>query len=85
MLKAVGVKFDEEESAHNRMKIMKKTRNRNLELSGIIINKEKKPVAVINDIFVKEGDMIGEGKVSKITIDKVEIIFQDKTIILTIE
>ncbi len=85
IVKESGVEFDREAFESNRSKNIEKARNRNLELSGIIINKQKTPVAVINGIFVKEGDVIGEGKVSKITKDKAEVVFQDKTIILTID
>jgi len=84
-VKAADVKFNKEESGLKRKKNIEKARNRNLELSGIIIGKEKTPIAVINDIFVKKGDTIGEGKVSKITKDSAEVVFRDKTIILTID
>lgn len=85
IVKPDDVKLDKEEFELKRRKNIKKAKNRNLELSGIIINKEKKPVAVINDTFVKEGDVVGEGRVSKITKDKAEVAFQDKTITLTID
>ena len=85
IVKADDVKFDKEEFKRKRRKNIEKARNHNLELSGIIIDKKKTPVAIINDIFVREGDIIGEGKVSKITKDKAEVVFQDKTIILTID
>lgn len=60
-------------------------KNEGLELSGIIFDREKVPVAIINNIFVKKGDLIGKGKVSKITKDRVDVLFADKTVTLTID
>ena len=59
--------------------------NDSMELSGIIFNKQKTPVAIINNAFVKEGDVIGKGKVSKITKDKVEVLFAEKTVTLKLD
>lgn len=79
-------KFDKEEFERKRKKNIEKTRNRNLELNGIIIDKEKTPVAIINDVFVKKGETIGEGKVLKITKDEVKVAFKDNKIVtLTID
>lgn len=85
IVKTDSVKIDKEESERKRKRNIKKAKNRNLELSGIIINKGKTPVAIINDIFVKEGDMIGGGRVSKIAKDQAEVAFEDKTIILKLD
>jgi thioredoxin-related protein len=60
-------------------------RDQGLQLSGIIYNKQKMPVAIINNTLVKEGDYIGNGRVSKITKDKVEILFADKSVMLAID
>lgn len=81
-----GSGFDKEEFERKRAKSIREARNRNLELSGIITNKERTPIAIINDVFVKEGEVIGEGRVLKITKDKVEVVFKDKkVIVLTID
>lgn len=60
-------------------------RDRGLQLSGIIYNKQKIPVAIINNTLVKKGDYIGNGRVSKITKDKVEVLFADKSVMLAID
>ncbi len=60
-------------------------RDQGLQLSGIIYNKQKIPVAIINNTLVKEGDHIGNGRVSKITKDKVEVLFADKSVMLAID
>lgn len=56
-----------------------------MELSGIIINKQKTPLAIINNTFVREGDTINNGKIIRITKDSVDIRLADKTITLKMD
>lgn len=56
-----------------------------LELSGILYNKEKAPIAVINNTMVKEGGTVGKATVSKITKDKVIVLVNGKTVTLSME
>ncbi len=56
-----------------------------LELSGILYNREKAPIAVINNTMVKEGETVGKATVSKITKDKVIVLIDGKTVTLSME
>ena len=56
-----------------------------LALSGILFNKQKAPIAVINNTMVKEGGTIGKARVTKITKDKVIVMVDGKEITLSIE
>jgi len=56
-----------------------------LELSGILFNKEKAPMAIINNTMVKEGGVIGKAKVSRITKDKVLVLIDGKFVTLSME
>lgn len=55
------------------------------ELSGILYNKEKAPIAVINNTMVKEGGSVGKATVSKIAKDKVIIMVDGKTVTLSMD
>lgn len=55
------------------------------QLSGIIFNKEKAPMAVINNTMIKEGGSIGRGRVTKISKDKVTLLVDGKTVTLSMD
>lgn len=73
------------ESVLQQSRTITKKVNRGLELNGVIMNNQKKLVAIINNAFVKEGDVIDGGRVSKISKDNVEIAFDDKIVTLKID
>lgn len=56
-----------------------------LELSGILYNRDKAPIAVINNTMVKEGGTVGKATVSKITKDKVIVMVDGKTVTLSMD
>lgn len=60
-------------------------KNGGFELNGIIFDKNKCPVAIINNNFVKKGEKIGTGKIVNITKDRVEILQDGKTISISLE
>lgn len=63
---------------------IKKMRNSNLELGGIIYD-PKMPRAIINNTIVREGDVIEGAKVVKIKKNSVDLTLKEKTITLKLE
>lgn len=83
--KTRDIKSDKKELERKQAQEAEKTGADALELTGIFIDRNNMPVAIINNIFVRKGDMIGEGRVTSITKDNAEVAFQDKTIVLKID
>ncbi len=83
-VKEGGIKANIRETMHDLQKKLKKMRNNNMELNGIVYDKER-PRAIINDTIVKVGDTIEGAKVVRIEKSAVVLSLRDKVINLKLD